>query len=98
MDYDWPQSLLLRMSVMEKIGQTHRVLPLDQPPRDAGANRASTGRAVQLPLAAVAVRRLRRIRAEMAARRALGRLSHMSEFDLGDIGLTRADVERVVRH
>jgi uncharacterized protein YjiS (DUF1127 family) len=86
------------MSVMEKIGQTHRVLPLDRFRRDAGVNRSTTARAWQLSIAAMAVRLVRALRAEMAARQALGRLSHMSELDLGDIGLTRADVERVVRH
>jgi uncharacterized protein YjiS (DUF1127 family) len=74
------------------------VLPLDQSPSDAGANRANTGRPWHLPFVAMAARLVRAIRAEMTARRALGRLSHMSELDLGDIGLTRADVERVVRH
>ncbi|MFL5335348.1 MAG: DUF1127 domain-containing protein [Geminicoccaceae bacterium] len=83
---------------MAKTGEIVRVLPLDQSPGDGGANRAKAGRVRHLPLAAMVARLVRKIRAEMTARRALGRLSHMSELDLGDIGLTRADVERVVRH
>jgi uncharacterized protein YjiS (DUF1127 family) len=86
------------MSVMVKNAQTCRVVPPGRSPAGGDANRAGASMARSLPFAAMAARLVRRIRAEMAARRAIGRLSHMSELGLHDLGLTRGDVERVARH
>lgn len=57
----------------------------------------SAGRALHRGLAAV-VRLIRAIGAEVATRRSLRELARMSEHELRDFGLSRGDVERVVRH
>lgn len=53
--------------------------------------------AVVNPLVALAVRLARAITADFAVRRSIRRLSGLSDYGLHDIGLTRGDVDRVVR-
>ena len=65
-------------------------LTLGQSP--ARTNLATSGQAGHL------ARLVWALRAEIAARRAMRQLCRMSELDLHDIGLTRGDAERVVRH
>jgi uncharacterized protein YjiS (DUF1127 family) len=54
----------------------------------------SAGRALHRWLATV----VRLIGAEVSTRRSIRELAYMSEYELRDFGLSRGDVERVVRH
>jgi uncharacterized protein YjiS (DUF1127 family) len=65
---------------------------------DCGLNRTSAGRTFHRALATAVARLVHAIEAEMAARRAMRELAQMSEYGLRDLGLSRGDFDRMVRH